>query len=131
MLYFTADNHLGIESQWSLRERGRDFELAFKEVVGDIVDTAPRHSALILGGDTFDKPNPSASAIEFLQREVSKLADAGVEVYGIDGNHDPTDGGWLRVCGVTPLSDEPVDVDGNKVCGLNHARADKLSLIHI
>ncbi len=126
MLYFTADNHLGIESQWSLRERGRDFELAFKEVVGDIVDTAPRHSALILGGDTFDKPNPSASAIEFLQREVSKLADAGVEVYGIDGNHDPADGGWLRVCGVTPLSDEPVDVDGNKVCGLNHARADKI-----
>ena len=122
MIAFTADNHLGIESQWGLKERGMDFMDAFESAV---VGSMNSGADMIIGGDLFDSAYPPAFAVERVKMILdSARASSGMKFYGIDGNHDPASGKWLKVCGITPLrSDEPVEVDGKKVCGINHMRS--------
>lgn len=62
MLAFTADNHLGIEAQWSLKERKNDFLKAFHNACEA---TAAQARALIIGGDLFDTAHPPSFAVEF------------------------------------------------------------------
>lgn len=124
MIAFTADNHLGIESQWSLKERKDDFLSAF----GAACAAARSRSCkgLLLGGDTFDMVHPPSFAVAFVQQQVRDLAKSGIPVFGIDGNHDIADGKWLDVCGIIRLSEDPVEVDGHRVCGLGHRRSDEI-----
>lgn len=127
MIFFTADNHVGINAQWGMKERREDFLKAFENLVDRVLDTATLDkAALLIGGDLFDAVTPPAYAVEFVQGQVRKLAKANVQVYGIDGNHDIADGRWLNVCDIKQLGDEPIDVLGAKVCGLSYARADSI-----
>ena len=121
MLAFTADNHLGVEAQWSLKERKNDFLKAFHNVCLSVEEK--QASSLIIGGDLFDTAHPPSFAVEFVQSEIRALEAKGIRTYGIDGNHDIADNKWLKVCGITPLSDEPVIVDGKAVCGISYRRS--------
>lgn len=129
MLAFTADNHIGITSQWSLKERKDDFMSAFHNVVESIAAHKDKDKSLIIGGDLFDTAYPPSFAVEFVQSEIRRLAQSGCAVFGIDGNHDVADGKWLRVCGITPLSCEPAIVCrecGLKACGIGYRRASEI-----
>lgn len=120
MFIFTADNHLGVEAQWSIKERKHDFLAGFASAV----ESALKHSApLVIGGDLFDMTHPPSFAVEHAQNHVRAMNAAGLQVFGIDGNHDIANGKWLRVCGIIPLHEEPVSCGGFLVCGLNYQRS--------
>ena len=127
MIAFTADNHIGITNQWSIKERGEDFLRSFKDMVDKIIlltDVATK--SLIIGGDLFNSPYPASFAVEFVQKEIRRLNDARCAVYGIDGNHDIADSKWLKVCGIIPLTSTPITLPGRhevKVCGISYRRA--------
>lgn len=125
MLAFTADNHLGLTSQWSIKERKDDFLKAFENVVNAVLSN-DKATALVIGGDLFDTAYPPSFSVEFVQKQVRRLTAAGKQVFGIDGNHDIADCKWLKVCDITPLSEEPVCVDGRMVCGLSFRRSSEV-----
>jgi DNA repair exonuclease SbcCD nuclease subunit len=123
MIAFTADNHIGVTTQWSIKSRGEDFMASFGDMV-DSLHAVKEGGALIIGGDLFDMVYPPSFAVEFVQSEIRRLSRGGkYHVFGIDGNHDISGGRWLRVCGITPLTEEPVEVcDGVTACGLGYQR---------
>jgi len=127
MIAFTADNHIGVTTQWSIKERGQDFMDSFHDMVDRLVKSKDKESTLIIGGDLFDTPYPPAHAVAFVQREVMRLHRHRCTVLGIDGNHDVSDGHWLEVCGICRLTDVPLPVVagdvGLTVCGLDYRRA--------
>lgn len=43
---------------------------------------------LIVAGDIYDKPTPSAEAVKVFDEFISKLRDAGIKLFAISGNHD-------------------------------------------
>lgn len=47
--------------------------------------------AAVVAGDIFHVPNPSIRSIVFVQNQFRKLAEAGVKVYALAGNHDVHD----------------------------------------
>jgi len=130
MIAFTADNHIGITSQWSIKERGLDFMSSFRNMVDEIIKNTDKEKTLIIGGDLFDTAYPPSFAVEFVQNEIRRLhASAGCSVFGIDGNHDIANGKWLRVCGITPLSTEPttVSTEGSvTACGISYCRSSEV-----
>jgi DNA repair protein SbcD/Mre11 len=89
-IVFTADNHLNRYyakmSREQLRERRRRIRHAWRETV----DFAIRNRAHLYlhGGDLFDNPAPSPGELAFVAREFQRLADNGVKVLAISGNHD-------------------------------------------
>lgn len=102
---------------------------AFHNMVDGVLGLDDKYKSIVIGGDLFDTPYPASFAVEFVQNEIRRFRDAGGKAYGIDGNHDIAGGKWLRVCGITPLSDEPTIIDGKecvRVCGLNYQRATEL-----
>ena len=129
MLAFTADNHLGVESQWSIKERRNDFLNAFHKACQAAESSGSK--ALVIGGDLFDTAHPPSFAVEFVQSEIRALASKGIMAYGIEGNHDIADGKWLKVCGISPLTDDPVSVDGHSICGISYRRStDVVSMLN-
>ena len=112
-----SDVHLGTR-QYGLKERYEDFLKAFEEFGKSIpvgVD------AVVIGGDLFDSPRPDAKSVLVAQRVVGEIQEGhGIPVYGIDGNHDLSDGGWLSVIGVNVLDDTPVRRDGVSIAGINY-----------
>ena len=126
MIAFTADNHIGITNQWSIKDRGEDFLKSFKNMINNIITRFSMVDALIIGGDLFNSPYPASFAVEFVQKEVDRLNSVGIPVYGIDGNHDIADSKWLKVCGIIPLTFMPVTLPGDhavKVCGIGYRRS--------
>ena len=125
----TADLHLGTR-QYGLAEREEDF----KQIARKVLSSARQVGADIvtLGGDNLDCVKPHGSAVEALKKAVDS---AGVPVFGIDGNHDPSDGAWLRLCGITPLEQwsgvesqprpVPYIQDDVSIFGLNYAPYNK------
>lgn len=79
-----ADLHIGKQiGNYSLIEDQR-FAL------NKIVDMMPSYEvdALILAGDIYDKSAPSAEAVSLFDEFLTRVADAGVPVLAIPGNHD-------------------------------------------
>ena len=125
----TGDLHLGFK-QYGFPERLEDFRAAVEAVFSDAIQM--RVDGIILTGDSFQTPRPTDEDVRFLQQQVKRANDAGIRVYGIDGNHDYTDSGWLSICGILPLERwSKVDVDGTRlpaeqvngdcrIFGLNH-----------
>lgn len=125
MIAFTADNHVGVTSQWSMKERRDDFLKGFREVVEGALASGAR--SLIIGGDLFNTTTPQGFAVAFVKREIDRLAGFGCTAYGIDGNHDISGGSWLRVCGITPLDDVPAVVSHTPkvtACGISYRKSD-------
>lgn len=116
----TADWHYGMR-HYGLPQREADMYKAGDFVVKRAIEL--KVDAVVLAGDIFDTPKPSAFTVQVLADQVRRLHDAGIEVLGIDGNHDMVDGNWLKVCNVTPVtSDRPIVIKGISFLGINSMR---------
>lgn len=88
-----TDAHLGYSSgrkfEDGLNLRLLDGYRAWQTVVDEIVEAKP--DVFFLGGDIFHQATPTIRTIVEAQTGFRKLADAGIPVYCIVGNHDATD----------------------------------------
>ena len=114
-----SDVHLGTR-QYGLKERYEDFLAAFEQFGNTVAMRPP--NMVIIGGDLFDSPRPDAHSVLVAQNVVRSIKAHGIDVFGIDGNHDLADGDWLDVVGVYPLSHayEPQHAYGVKITGINY-----------
>jgi DNA repair protein SbcD/Mre11 len=89
-IVFTADNHLNRYyakmTREQLRERRRRIRQAWRETVDYAIEN--RAQFYLHGGDLFDTPDPNPGELAFVAREFQRLADHGVKVLAISGNHD-------------------------------------------
>lgn len=89
-----SDLHLGyrygkMTNAQGINLREADVYMAFAEIVSDILKVGV--DAVTVAGDTFHKPNPKTNEIVFAQKQFRRLADAGIPVYILAGNHDCSD----------------------------------------
>lgn len=83
-LIHLSDLHMGKRvNEFPMLE---DQDYILKEILG-IVDQENLDGVLI-AGDVYDKPVPSAEAVQALDRFLTGLADRNVPVFVISGNHD-------------------------------------------
>ncbi|HLC78857.1 MAG TPA: exonuclease SbcCD subunit D [archaeon] len=86
----TSDVHLGRFFNFTRfsqgLQRARDLKFAFSKVV----DFAIKNKAdlFLLGGDIFDRVNPTNETRVFFIREMKRLYDAKIQCFAIAGNHD-------------------------------------------
>jgi DNA repair protein SbcD/Mre11 len=87
-----ADTHLGARGQTKLdpetgrNQRAIDVERAFEAAIDDIVTRRP--DLVIHAGDIFNHTRPTWPALRCFARQMRRLADAGIQVVVIAGNHD-------------------------------------------
>jgi len=112
----TADFHLGM-TQYHLKAREDDFYSAATYVFTRAKALAA--DLIVLAGDVFDAIKPPARAVRFLSDLVRVT---GIEVAGVDGNHDSADNDWLKVCGITPVHKTVIERQGIRITGLNSMR---------
>lgn len=89
-----SDLHLQYRSTTKTNDQGINIRevdgyLALAKCVSEIIEE--RCDAVLVAGDIFHGPNPSIRAIVFAQKQFRKLADHGVKVYMLGGNHDTLD----------------------------------------
>jgi len=109
-----------------MQEREEDFYRALRHVVSTAIHE--QANIVLVSGDLFDSPKPSARAVLEVKNCVDMAKRSGLEVLGIEGNHDLTqDSYWLRVCGVVPLDDGYENSFlGLRAIGVNYCRPDDL-----
>ncbi len=78
-----SDVHLGAWRNERINELGYK---AFETVVNSIIDEGV--DFVILSGDLYDVSNPKVEVIDLATRELKKLNDHEIPVYGIMGSHD-------------------------------------------
>ena len=79
-----SDLHLGKRvNEFSLREDQQ-------YILGRILEILDREApyAVLIAGDIYDKSVPSAEAVGMLDEFLCRLADRGLQVFLISGNHD-------------------------------------------
>ncbi|KAF5414004.1 MAG: DNA double-strand break repair protein Mre11 [Candidatus Methanogaster sp.] len=132
-----SDFHLGYV-QYGLPERFRDFARAFDRVVDYTIQSDAKF--LLIAGDLFHKRNINAPTYLQAFKILTKLADRGIPVYVIEGNHDLAYqrdvNSWLQIldaqgllrliklkpmpeCSVKLMGDF-VDVDGVRIFGVKY-----------
>ena len=112
----TADSHLGM-AQYHMAAREEDYYKAVTHVFTRA--RALNADLIILAGDMFDAVKPPARAVRFLS---DLIRTTGIEVVGIDGNHDIAGSDWLKVCGIIPLHKQIIERKGVRITGLNSMR---------
>jgi DNA repair exonuclease SbcCD nuclease subunit len=117
-----SDVHLGTR-QYGIKERYDDFIVAFERFGQSAIDH--KVDAVVIGGDLFDSPRPDAKSVLQAQYVVHQLESMGIHVFGIDGNHDLSNCGWMQVVGAHALFDgTPVSngrlFPGVKIVGVNY-----------
>ncbi|MDJ0270750.1 MAG: exonuclease SbcCD subunit D [Aigarchaeota archaeon] len=80
-----ADVHLGYR-QYGLGERENDIYEAFAEAVEHAL--REHVEAVIIAGDLFDTPRPPVKALTWAKKILSQLAEKGVKVLHVLGDHD-------------------------------------------
>lgn len=89
-IVFTADTHIGLDHpqnpRTARRHRGPDFLANLDRVLAHAVST--RADALLHGGDVFDVPNVRDSLVEETYRRLVSVAEHGIPVVVIGGNHE-------------------------------------------
>lgn len=126
-----ADCHVG-NRQYKMEERERDFESSFCAAMVD--GRSQNVDAIIIAGDLFDNPKPTANNVLAVKTAVELAKYGGVQVLGVEGNHDQVyDNQWLRVCGIHALdctSEHPEEryakVKDCIVSGLPYTRPNEL-----
>jgi exonuclease SbcD len=85
-----GDTHLGFDlpahPRSERRRRGHDFQANFERVVAHAL--ANRPGLVIHGGDVFDRPDPRDALVDDAFRPLFALAEAGIEVVVLAGNHE-------------------------------------------
>ena len=83
-LIHLSDLHIGKRvNEFSMIE---DQEYILKQILKTIDDEKP--DGIIIAGDVYDKPVPSAEAVELFDDFLVRLAERQQQVYIISGNHD-------------------------------------------
>ena len=119
----TADLHLA-RRQYGSPQREKDFY----NVLLMLTEVAVRFNveAVVLAGDTYDFAKLEGAAVRPLQAFVTKLKQHGITVIGIDGNHDRSNGEWLKLCGAEYVGDgSGVLVGGIRFCGIDNCTLDQ------
>ncbi|MFX1366481.1 MAG: exonuclease SbcCD subunit D [Promethearchaeota archaeon] len=78
-----SDVHLGAWRNEKLNELGY---IAFERAVNIIIEE--NLDFVIISGDLYDVSNPKVEVIDLATKELRKLRDHGIPVYGIMGSHD-------------------------------------------
>ena len=83
----TGDLHIG------KRLFGVNLAQEQRDILRRIADLAKKErcDAVLIAGDIYDKPNPSAEAMGIFDAFVFELVSGGISVYAISGNHDSAD----------------------------------------
>ncbi len=93
-LIFTADLHIKPRTWGSIPSLSGDAYHSLRQ----IADLCLAHqAALVIGGDIFDTPRPSAADAEQFGLMVDRIASEGLPVGVIQGNHDFADPPWPTV----------------------------------
>ena len=83
-LIHLSDLHLGKRvNEFSMIE---DQKYILNEILRIIDEEAP--DGILLAGDLYDRPVPSAEAVQLFDRFLTRLAKRKLPVYAISGNHD-------------------------------------------
>ncbi|MFX1574821.1 MAG: exonuclease SbcCD subunit D [Promethearchaeota archaeon] len=88
-----SDVHLGAWRNEQINELGfRAFEKAVEFIINESVDF------VIISGDLYDVSNPRVEVIDIATKELKRLKDHQISVYGIMGSHDfsPSDKSMIR-----------------------------------
>jgi DNA repair exonuclease SbcCD nuclease subunit len=80
-----SDIHLSYR-QYSLDQRKKDFEDALHNNVSSIIDHDV--DVCLIAGDTWNIHVPDPGSLLVFKEELARLIDAGIDCYGIYGNHD-------------------------------------------
>ncbi|KKL26538.1 hypothetical protein LCGC14_2394310, partial [marine sediment metagenome] len=78
-----SDCHLGAWRNEILNQMGYD---AFTQTITNIIEE--NVDFVIISGDLFDISNPKVDVLDLAVRELKKLHDKNIPVYGIMGSHD-------------------------------------------
>ncbi|MCQ2562999.1 MAG: exonuclease SbcCD subunit D [Mogibacterium sp.] len=79
-----SDLHIGKRvNDFSMIE---DQRYILRQIADIIKEEKP--DAVLIAGDVYDKPSPSAEAVQLFDDFISELADMGLELFIISGNHD-------------------------------------------
>lgn len=83
-LIHLSDLHLGKRvNEFSMIE---DQKYILNQILGIIDEEQP--DGILLAGDLYDRPVPSAEAVQLLDSFLTRLAKRKIPVYAISGNHD-------------------------------------------
>ncbi len=83
-LLHLSDLHLGKRvHEFPMLE---DQEIILRQILGIV--SREQADGVILAGDIYDKPVPSGEAVRLFDRFLTELADMGVPVFIVSGNHD-------------------------------------------
>ena len=86
-LIHLSDLHLGKRvNEYSMLE---DQEFILKKIINILDDEKP--DGVIIAGDVYDKPVPSAEAVQLFDSFLSSLACRKLQVFVISGNHDSSE----------------------------------------
>jgi exonuclease SbcD len=88
-----ADCHLGAWRNENLNKIGyNSFKNAIKRIIEEQVDF------VIISGDLYDVSNPKVDVVDLATRELKRLKDNDIPVYGVMGSHDfsPSNKSMLR-----------------------------------
>lgn len=108
---FFADSHIGYKTKVKSNDRGINIRVqdgydAFRQVISQILKSHQEEpiDAVVIGGDLFHTSRPSMRDITTVQFFLRKLAEQGIKVYILAGNHDATD---IRseLAAVAPIND--------------------------
>lgn len=114
-----GDPHLGYR-QYGLKIREEDYMNAVSHVIDRALEI--QADAVVWPGDIFNNPTPPAHAVQFVKRQVARLQDHDIVSIGVDGNHDATDGKWLRICGITTFDGANIEISDVAFAGINFAQ---------
>lgn len=84
-----ADVHLGAPLEnfgEYARQRRSEQEAAFRRAVDAALEA--RAQVVVIAGDLFDTFRPEPAAVDLARRELGRLEEAGVKVFGVPGTHD-------------------------------------------
>lgn len=89
-----SDIHAGYRAGRKLNGQGvnlreQDGYDALDEMISDIIDQEV--DAVVIAGDTMHVPEPHIRELIEVQKQLRRLADAGIKVYMLGGNHESTD----------------------------------------
>jgi len=87
----TADLHLsrpfGFLPPQLAEERRRDQRRTLTKIADLAIERAV--DLLLISGDLFDSPDPDPTDLEAVTKEFSRVAETGVKIFALPGNHDP------------------------------------------
>jgi hypothetical protein len=95
MIVFAADLHLTPLIWQDYPELREDSYNALMQILSYCLENRP--TALILGGDVWNRSRPDPDSVVRFVRSVDTLVEAGIDVYAIQGQHERATPPWTNV----------------------------------